>query len=512
MSLSAPGVARGARAQARFPAPRDAAGGVRRAAFARARDLPAAARTAAPPSGLVAWSSPRSGVVARAELKSGGEGRYVRPVEDKSPMKDEEIYFDPADLDDDDDASFAFDVEDDDDADDDDDSWFFVPEGAVAGPVTDKAIDLFNIDDDDDDDDDDLDFGFARGFVETEADAYGADGDSPKTANKSNRRRRRREASDVSGSDLSTVPGLHPERGVAAEHAELTPKQIAEARKKEQDVARMLAMGVPEKLLRKLDREKEAVAAFNVAKKKEDGKRTHKRLTIVAGTLARRKLLSPSGLDTRPMMGMVRGATFDMIMSAVGSRSNVAFPTDDARWLDLFAGTGAIGIESLSRGGKEAHFVEMDPWVVSHVLRKNIATLGVDAATKVHTAKVETFLAQHARSAKAVGGAFDFVSFCPPYYRVSYPDLLLQLDASPLIAEHTLILVEYARSQKPEIKAAIGNRLRRIRDRRYGRTYVALYACDGRDLPDEDDEWAEQPEEATRFGKVVRGGGKRDDA
>ena len=153
---------------------------MRRAAFARARDLPAAARTAAPPSGLVAWSSPRSGVVARAELKSGGEGRYVRPVEDKSPMKDEEIYFDPADLDDDDDASFAFDVEDDDDDDDDDDdSWFFVPEGAVAGPVTDKAIDLFNIDDDDDDDDDDLDFGFARGFVETEADAYGDDGGSP---------------------------------------------------------------------------------------------------------------------------------------------------------------------------------------------------------------------------------------------------------------------------------------------------------------------------------------------
>ena len=460
-----------------------------------------------PPLGARRGSSPRSGVVARAELKSGGEGRYVRPAEDKSPMKDEEIYFDPADLDDDDDASFAFDVEDDDDDDDDDDSWFFVPEGAVAGPVTDKAIDLFNIDDDDDDDDD-LDFGFARGFVETEADAYGADGDSPKTANKSNRRRRRREASDVSGSDLSTVPGLHPERGVAAEHAELTPKQIAEARKKEQDVARMLAMGVPEKLLRKLDREKEAVAAFNVAKKKEDGKRTHKRLTIVAGTLARRKLLSPSGLDTRPMMGMVRGATFDMIMSAVGSRSNVAFPTDDARWLDLFAGTGAIGIESLSRGGKEAHFVEMDPWVVSHVLRKNIATLGVDAATKVHTAKVETFLAQHARSAKAVGGAFDFVSFCPPYYRVSYPDLLLQLDASPLIAEHTLILVEYARSQKPEIKAAIGNRLRRIRDRRYGRTYVARSACAGRDRPDEDDEWAEQPSVATRFGKVVRGGGE----
>ena len=142
------------------------------------------------------------------------------------------------------------------------------------------------------------------------------------------------------------------------------------------------------------------------------------------------------------------------------------------------------------------------------MLRKNIAALGVGDKTKVHTAKVETFLEQHARSAKAVGGAFDFVSFCPPYYRVSYTDLLTQLDQSPLIADHTVILVEYARSQKPEMKAAIGKRLR---DRRYGRTFVALYACDGRDLPDEDDEWAEQPEEATRFGKVVRGGGKRDD-
>ena len=258
------------------------------------------------------------------------------------------------------------------------------------------------------------------------------------------------------------------------------------------------------------DREKKVVDEFNVAKRKEDVKRTHKRLTIVAGSLARRKLLSPSGLDTRPMMGMVRGATFDMIMSVIGSRSNVSFPNDDTRWLDLFAGTGAIGIESLSRGGAEAHFVEMDPWVVANVLRKNIGSLGVEGQTKTHLAKVETFLELHSRSAKGVGGAFDFVSFCPPYYKVSYPDLLLTLDASPLIDDHTVILVEYARSQKDEILPSIGNRLRRIRDRRYGRTYVALYACDGREMPDEDDEWAAQPEEATRFGKVVRGG-KRDD-
>ena len=124
---------------------------------------------------------------------------------------------------------------------------------------------------------------------------------------------------------------------------------------------------------------------------------------------------------------------------------------------------------------------------------------------------VEAFLAQHKNTARAAGGAFDFISFCPPYYRVSYPELLMELDRSPLVADHTVILVEYARSQKPEITPAIGNRLRRVRDRRYGRTYVALYVCDGRELPDEDDEWAEPIEEATRFGKAVRGGGKRDE-
>ena len=299
---------------------------------------------------------------------------------------------------------------------------------------------------------------------------------------------------------------LGPE-GVAAEHAELTPKQIAEARKKEQDVARMLAMGVPEKLLRKLDREKEAVAAFNVAKRKQEGKRTHKRLTIVAGTLARRKLLSPSGLDTRPMMGMVRGATFDMMLNFLGSRSNVQFPPN-SRWLDLFCGTGAIGIESMSRGVVEAHFVEMDPWVVNNVTKKNLNALGLDKETTTHTASVQAFMAQHHKNARGVGGAFDFISFCPPYEKVSYPELLLKLDESALVKDSTIVLVEYPKGQASEILPCIGKRLRRVRDRRYGRTFIALYACDGRDVDTDD------LEVASKFAKPVKLGrdGVRDSA
>jgi hypothetical protein len=119
------------------------------------------------------------------------------------------------------------------------------------------------------------------------------------------------------------------------------------------------------------------VDKFNVKRSAENARRTHKRLTIVAGSLARRKILSPSGLDTRPMMGMVRGATFDMIMSLIGSRSNTAFPPG-SRWLDLFAGTGAIGIEAISRGCEEAQFVEMDPWVgIGRVLFSSLPFRGV---------------------------------------------------------------------------------------------------------------------------------------
>ena len=275
---------------------------------------------------------PRARVLARAELKSGGEGRFVRPVEDKSPRADDDIYWDPADLEDEPPA-MQFDFDDDDEEDDDDDDWFFVPEGAM-GNVKDAEEDLFVVGEDYDDDES---FGFAEGFVDFEASGGGGDDVSANRAgNRSNRRRARKNVAKDAGDSNA--------RGGGGEKAELTPKQVEEQRKREEDTVRMLEKGVPEKLPR-LDDEKAAVESFNARRKAENARRTHKRLSIVAGTFARRKILSPSGLDTRPMMGMVRGATFDMLMSLIGSRSNPAFP-EGSRWLDLFAGTGAIGIEA----------------------------------------------------------------------------------------------------------------------------------------------------------------------
>jgi hypothetical protein len=175
-------------------------------------------------------------LATRATLKSGGEGRYVRPGEDKSPLADEDIYFDPADLEDEVEVNGMDDFDDDDD-DDDENDWFFVPEGAMSAMINDSAVDLFNIDDEDDDDSD-SDFGFAKGFVETEAEQFGGgfgdDGYSKK--NKSNRPRRRRDVDDDTKKDSSD--GMKPGRGENGEREELTPKQIAADKKKDEDTVR----------------------------------------------------------------------------------------------------------------------------------------------------------------------------------------------------------------------------------------------------------------------------------
>ena len=191
-----------------------------------------------------------------------------------------------------------------------------------------------------------------------------------------------------------------------------------------------------------------------------------------------------------------------MILNFLGSRSNVQFPPE-SRWLDLFCGTGAIGLEAMSRGVVEAHFVEMDPWVINNCTNKNINSLGVSKSTTTHTASVQAFMSQHHKNARGVGGAFDFISFCPPYEKVSYPELLLQLDESALVKDSTVLLVEYAKGQANDILPSIGKRLRRVRDRRYGRTFIALYACDGRDITDADVEDGEV-ETAKKFSRPVR--------
>ncbi|KAF5837592.1 hypothetical protein DUNSADRAFT_4162 [Dunaliella salina] len=283
----------------------------------------------------------------------------------------------------------------------------------------------------------------------------------------------------------------------------------------------------PHKVKELMSHQRAAIdASLNLKKRGSSGGRggkfgaeakLHRQLRIIGGTAINRKLLSSQGSQTRPMMEKVRAAIFSMIQSQAGTASSLpagsrwldlfagtgsvgleamwvrsgcvleqaciasSLPAG-SRWLDLFAGTGSVGLEAMSRGSEQAHFVELDPWVVRNVLGPNITTCGFNRQAVVHTTKAETFL-QKARSVpRFAGGAFDFISVCPPYLLVSYPELFKLLEGSPLLHDGTIMFVEYPRQLASQIPDTLGS-LSKVRDRKYGRTWVAVYAPD-----DEEDE------------------------
>ncbi|GMQ02429.1 hypothetical protein CsSME_00048659 [Camellia sinensis var. sinensis] len=141
-------------------------------------------------------------------------------------------------------------------------------------------------------------------------------------------------------------------------------------------------------------------------------------------------------MDVHPMMEVVKGAAFDILQAAGGCPASLR----PGRWLDLYSGTGSVGFEALSWGCSEVHFVEMDPWVVSVVLRPNLEWTSFLDVSVIHTARVERFLQQAERF---VDGPFDYISVTPPYTEVDYGVLMDQVSKSSIVGEDTFIVVEY---------------------------------------------------------------------
>jgi 16S rRNA (guanine966-N2)-methyltransferase len=121
---------------------------------------------------------------------------------------------------------------------------------------------------------------------------------------------------------------------------------------------------------------------------------------VVAGRLGGRRLQAPRGEVTRPTSDRVREALF----SALG-------PLDGERVLDLYAGTGALAIEALSRGAQHAVLVERDPRAVA-VIRANLDALGLSAADATVRRRD---VGQALRDARRAGDAYDLVFIDPPY-------------------------------------------------------------------------------------------------
>ena len=142
-------------------------------------------------------------------------------------------------------------------------------------------------------------------------------------------------------------------------------------------------------------------------------------MRVVAGEAGGRFLVAPEGTTTRPTSDRVRESVFNMLFS-LGA-------TEDSRVLDLYAGSGALGIEALSRGAKSCVFVERDRSAIE-AIHENLETLGFeDRATVVQT-DVFTWVERNDE-------AFDLVLADPPYAEEDWEPLLESINASTLVVE-----------------------------------------------------------------------------
>jgi 16S rRNA (guanine(966)-N(2))-methyltransferase RsmD len=175
-------------------------------------------------------------------------------------------------------------------------------------------------------------------------------------------------------------------------------------------------------------------------------------MRVIAGTRKGHKLTAPRGLDTRPTSDRVRENIF-----------NLVGPVDEARVLDLFAGSGALGIEALSRGAASAVFVERDPDAV-RAIERNLDRLGLTDARIVHGDVVRMI----AREASA-GAKYDLVLVDPPYGMLTEIQPRLAHDLPRLLAADGLVVVETDARTEPELPLHVRT------SRKYGQTRVTLF-------------------------------------
>jgi 16S rRNA (guanine(966)-N(2))-methyltransferase RsmD len=171
-----------------------------------------------------------------------------------------------------------------------------------------------------------------------------------------------------------------------------------------------------------------------------------------------RRLIVPRGRKTRPTASKVREAIFNILGPPPGAV------------LDLYAGTGALGIEALSRGATQAVFVERDAGALSS-LRRNLKEVGMEGRGTVIGADVRTAL----RRLGAGGEQFSWVFLDPPYARET-EGVLGELSGADLLTSCAVVIVEHDRRNRPP--ESVGCLF--LTDRRqYGDTELSFFRCSG---------------------------------
>ena len=175
-------------------------------------------------------------------------------------------------------------------------------------------------------------------------------------------------------------------------------------------------------------------------------------MRIIAGAFKSRKIKTPKESITRPTQGMVREAIFNICQNEIV----------DTHFLDLFAGSGAMGIEALSRGAQTATFVEQNKRALS-CIKENIKLLELEAQTQVLAMSIEKGIQKLIKE----GARFHLIYIDPPYH-ISFELSVIQ----PLLKNNSLIFLETGE----EFTQEIPDRLKQVSLKKFGAAHIAIFS------------------------------------
>lgn len=180
-------------------------------------------------------------------------------------------------------------------------------------------------------------------------------------------------------------------------------------------------------------------------------------MRVISGSARGHRLKSLDGLATRPTADRVKESLFNIITAYL----------PEACVLDLFAGTGNLGIEALSRGAAHADFVDKSPMAVK-IIVDNLSHTGLKDRAQVHICDCNDYISKNIYYSRH----YDIIFMDPPYSKGLILPILIKLDEKSFLKEDGVIIVE--RENSDELPEHIGS-LVKVRDQKYGRTFMTFY-------------------------------------
>lgn len=188
------------------------------------------------------------------------------------------------------------------------------------------------------------------------------------------------------------------------------------------------------------------------------------KMRIVAGKYRGLRLKTLKGDQLRPTSSQMRETLFDVLGEGIHG----------AQFLDAYAGSGAVGIEALSRGAARVVFLEHHR-AAAEMIRQNLETLGIESGFRLITTKVEAGIERLAQE----GALFDYIFLDPPYAEIrEYHHTLREFGRSGIISTASLVMVEHWRHCRLEEHYGLLHQTRLLR---HGDSQLAFYRLQSRD-------------------------------